>query len=232
MSSRLLAMTVALCCVCGGTVAASAQDTAQSAHDTAAARSDASTTGPRGFNFSLGFNIAEGEMDHGRGNGSSSITGFGYGVRLGWAFTPRFGMHLSGDMAAVESADATAHAFASADLIARFSVPGKRRTWVPYVEAGVGRQLVRTGFYDTPDTDTEEPRQLDAYGLSALLGVGCEFVRDSKGAADVGVRFGSGTFRSVTISDARAGDPREVNVRSARIQVVVTGYPFYRRSPR
>ena len=222
MRADWFATTAALCCLTGSTATLNAQGAAQ-----ALAEGRTVPFEIRGFAASGSFGISGVGVQGGDGGRELVLPGFG--LRLGWGITPRFGLHIGGDVSAVESESPNGYGVGHADLVGRFNVIGDARHWAPWVEAGIGARRV-----NLPDYEHQGKRMgIRGSGFAGSLGAGVQWFTTPTAAVDVGLRLHHGRLTSIEITDVLDANPiSSRNATSVRLSFGGTWYPMASRDRR
>ena len=216
MRTAWFATIVALCCLTGSTAALNAQEVAGEVSARHAAPFDA-----RGFTASGSFGISGVGVQGGDGGRELMLPGFG--LRLGWGITRRFGLHVSGDVSAVESESPNGYGVGHADLVGRFSMIGDTRRWAPYVEAGFGLRRINVPDYEHHGV----PMGIRGSGLAGSLGAGVQWFTTPTATVDVGLHVHHGRLTSIEITDVLDADPiGNPNATSVRLSFGGAWYPM------
>lgn len=161
---------------------------------------------PQGFHLGLHLNGSSLQFT----DESTTETGGGLGLRLGWGITPNFTIFLGTDAASMEGGDYT---LGQGDLGVRYHFVSDTRRGAPYLNGSFSYWLAET-FEFGP--------KFEVGGPAFTLGGGYLHFFSSSVAVDVGLRLGFGTFdevRSENISIA-VDQP----ARTARVNIGISWF--------
>jgi hypothetical protein len=196
------------------------------------ALAQAPAAGPNTRGLVLGFHASGATITVEDQSAEESADGGGFGIRLGWGFTPLFSLQLVGDAADVESDDPQLGEFqlSHGDLLARFSFARGTRSWVPYLEVGAGGRTATIDNFQNPESG--EVGELEIFGPAFSIGGGLQWYVAPSVAIDLGLRLTAGEFTSIKFENVTIEDVLELDATSTRIALGVNWYPMtsrYRR---
>jgi hypothetical protein len=166
-----------------------------------------------GFHFGLALNGSAITIDDEDLGESDNENGGGLALTLGYNFTPKWGALLSLTGAAISSADGD-YTLGHADLAARYSFAAPKRTFVPYLEAGL------TGINAVSSDEDVELR-----GGGVTGGAGFNYFFNRHVALDLTFRFTWGELNTLKFGNVTISDGDGIGVRTSRFNLGVAIFP-------
>ena len=152
-------------------------------------------------------------------------SGGGFGVRLGYGFTPRLALVLDGTGAIINSTD-DEYTLAHFDVALRYAFTGATRRFVPFLEAGFsGRAAGADDVTLYLDDGSQTTGDLTISGTGLTLGAGAQYYVSPKVALGLGLKWTTGEFSTVKFDNVSV-DGLEIDATSTRLNLGVTWYPM------
>ena len=167
----------------------------------------------KGFHFDLALNGSAIMIDDEDLGESDDENGGGLALGLGYNFTPRWGAILSLTGAAISSADGD-YTLGHADLAARYSFAAPKRSFVPYLEAGLSGIAA---------VSSDEDVELSGGGVTGAAGFNYFFNR--RVALDLNFKFTWGELDTIKFGDTTISDGDGIGVRTSRFNLGVAIFP-------
>jgi hypothetical protein len=152
-------------------------------------------------------------------------TGFGGGVQVGYAITPRLSAYAGYeiakqpvDMVGLDGDFGLTHLEAGAHL----TFPMKHSRVTPYVGGWVGRRSLSSTL---EDFDAGTSQELSLSGLAAGVSGGIQYFLSPNLSLDGGLSLGVGKFGDVKIDHEKQVMPEISNSTTARLQFGANWYP-------
>ena len=157
-----------------------------------------------------------------------SESGAGVGVDLGYGFTQALMIFVSADAARLTADDEFLegeYGLAHIDVGGRFSFANPARAFVPYVQAGF------TGLGVGMEIESEDENNgidIELQGRGFMVGGGVLYFFSPKFAADLGLKWTSGTFTEGEVDNEpfEFEDDEEVDMTSMRFNLGISWFPM------
>lgn len=152
--------------------------------------------------------------------GEDPESGGGFGLALGYAFTPKVSLFFGFDAAVMEAGNAAysdGYEFAQGDLGVRFSFTDGTKKLAPYGEVAL------TGIAAILD-DAELSDEVTISGGGLTLGGGLTYFFSRKLAGDVGFRYGIHQFTEAEV-DGETVEFDAVDSRTGRFNLGIRWFP-------
>lgn len=151
-------------------------------------------------------------------------SGGGFGLQLGYGFTPRLAVVLDGT-GAMMSSSAGDYSLGHFDIALRYAFTHATRRFAPFLEVGYsGRAAVQDdvtisagGYYGRGD--------LSISGTGLTLGGGAQYYLSPRVALGAGLKWTTGEFSTVKFDNVSV-DGLELDATSTRFNVGLTWYPM------
>jgi hypothetical protein len=166
-----------------------------------------------GFFFGVALNGSAIVIDDEDLGESDSESGGGLSLTLGYNFTPNWGALFSLSGAAISSPDGD-YTLGHADLAARYSFAAPKRSFIPYLEAGL------TGIGVVA---SDEDVELSGGGVTGAAGFNYFFNRHV--ALDLNLRYTWGELTTVRFGNASISNSDGIGVRSSRFNLGIAVFP-------
>ena len=167
----------------------------------------------KGFHFGLALNGSAIMIDDEDLGESDDENGGGLALGFGYNFTPKWGAILSLTGAAISSADGD-YTLGHADLAARYSFAAPKRSFVPYLEAGLS---------GIGAVSSDEDVELSGGGVTAAAGFNYFFNRHV--ALDLNFKFTWGELDTIKFGNTTISDGDGIGVRTSRFNLGVAIFP-------
>jgi outer membrane protein W len=167
----------------------------------------------KGFHFGVALNGSSIMIDDEDLGESDTENGGGLSLTLGYNLTQKWGALISLSGAAISSSDGD-YTLGHADLAARYSFAAPRRSFVPYLEAGL------TGIGVVA---SDEDVELSGGGVTGAAGFNYFFNRHI--AFDLNLRYTWGELTTVKFGNTSISNSDGVGVRTARFNLGIAVFP-------
>jgi outer membrane protein W len=167
----------------------------------------------KGFHFGVALNGSSIMIDDEDLGESDTENGGGLSLTLGYNFTQKWGALISLSGAAISSSDGD-YTLGHADLAARYSFAAPKRSFVPYLEAGL------TGIGVVA---SDEDVELSGGGVTGAAGFNYFFNRHI--AFDLNLRYTWGELTTVKFGNTSISNSDGVGVRTARFNLGIAVFP-------
>jgi hypothetical protein len=156
---------------------------------------------------------------------SSTESGGGLALQLGWGFTKQFAMFIDGSAARIAS-DAGDYDLAHFDIGARWHFVSPSRALVPFLEVGLtGRAASEQGVYLIDDFGNSYQGDLSIQGSGFSFGGGLQYFVAPAWALGGTLKWTTGTFSRVQFNNVSV-DGLDLDATSARFNLGFTWYPM------
>lgn len=162
-------------------------------------------------------------MSEDQGSDEEAETGFGFGVRAGYAFTPRLSAYLNLSGARLDEdsffGEDVTSSLGNAEIGLEARFPSPARTWTPYGNVGLQSTVMRVEF------DGASDGRIDVTGGGLVLGGGVRFPLRPSLSADLGLEGFAGALTKVTLEaegESESEDLDDVTYRGGRLRVGLT----------
>ena len=156
---------------------------------------------------------------------SSTESGGGLSLQLGWGFTKQFAMFIDGSAARIAS-DAGDYDLAHFDIGARWHFVSPSRALVPFLEVGLtGRAASEQDVFLIDDFGNSYQGDLSIQGSGFSFGGGLQYFVAPKWALGGTLKWTTGTFSRVQFNNVSV-DGLDLDATSARFNLGFTWYPM------